>query len=75
MDRIVVSDALKTELDGLFGAVELIDATGTPLGQFVPQFVKLQDDGCPYSERELEQARAEHGGRPLAEIWKSLGVR
>jgi hypothetical protein len=41
----------------------------------VPQFVRLQDDGCPYSEMELEQARAEHGGRPLAEIWKSLGVR
>jgi hypothetical protein len=75
MDRIIISDALKTELDGHFGPVELIDATGLPLGQFLPQFVKLQDDGCPYTERELEQARAEHGGRPLKEIWKSLGVR
>ena len=75
MDQIVVSDAIKTELDGLFGPVELIDTTGMPIGQFVPKFVKLQDDGCPYSESELEQARAEHGGRPLAEIWKSLGVR
>jgi hypothetical protein len=72
---MIVSDAMKTELDGLFAPVELIDRTGMPLGQFVPQFVKLQDDGCPYSEGELEQARAEHGGRPLAEIWKSLGVR
>ena len=75
MNRIVVSNALKNELDGLFGPVELVDTTGTPLGQFVPQFVKLAHDGCPYTESELEQAKAEQGGRPLAEIWRSLNAK
>ena len=75
MNQIVVSDTLKTELDGLLGPVELIDAAGVPLGAFVPQFTHPQDDGCPYSESELEQARAERGGRLLSEIWKSLGIQ
>jgi hypothetical protein len=75
MDRIIVGDTLRTELVGLNGPVEFVDNAGVPLGQFLPRFVKLADDGCPYSEAELEQARAEHGGRPLAEIWKSLGVQ
>jgi len=75
MDRIVVSEAIKSELGGLAGPVELVDARGVPIGQFVPQFVKLEDDGCPYSETELEQARTEPGGRPLTEIWKSLDAK
>ena len=75
MDQIVVSNALKCELDGLFRPVELVDTTGTPLGQFVPHFVKLERDDCPYTESELEQAKAEQGGRPLAEIWKSLNAK
>jgi len=75
MEQIVVSNALKSELDGLFGPVELVDAAGTPLGQFVPHFVKLEQDDCPYTESELEQAKAEQGGRTLTEIWKSLNAK
>jgi hypothetical protein len=75
MNRIIVSDALKSELDSLFAPVELVDMTGSPIGQFVPHFVKWEHDGCPYSESELEQARAERGGRSLADIWKSLDAK
>ncbi|MGO9115827.1 MAG: hypothetical protein ACLP9L_42010 [Thermoguttaceae bacterium] len=75
MDRIIVSNALKSELDALYAPVELVDTTGAPIGQFVPHCVKLEHDDCPYSESELEQARAERGGRPLAEIWKSLNAK
>jgi hypothetical protein len=75
MERIIVSDALKSELDALFAPVELVDMTGAPIGQFVPHFVNVKYDDCPYSEGDLEQSRVEAGGRPLAEIWKSLDAK
>ncbi len=75
MDRIVVSEAFRIQLDGLSGPVQLVDSAGVPIGQFVPTFVKLDDYDCPYSEAELEKMRSERGGRPLVEIWKSLDAK
>ena len=31
------------------------------------------EDGCPYSADELARMRRQADGRPLAEIWRSLG--
>ena len=78
MTQIVVSSALQAELAGISGTVELIDAAGVPVGQFVPRYpryMKLADYGCPYTEEELEQARQQKGGRTLAEIWQSLDAK
>jgi len=75
MNRIIVNDPLKTQLDGLVAPVEMIDEAGRPLGHFVPRQGIRASDECPYSEEELQRMRAEQTGRPLPEIWKSLGAK
>jgi hypothetical protein len=74
MKKIIVSSAPKAELNGVNEPVEPVDTEEVPVGKFEPRFITLHDDQCPYTEEELEQARQEKGGRPLAEIWKSLGA-
>jgi hypothetical protein len=32
-------------------------------------------DECPYTPDQLEAMRGEQGGRPLSEVWKSLGAK
>jgi hypothetical protein len=75
MNRITVEDPLKTQFDGLAGPVEMIDSTGRRLGHFVPAAPAPATDDCPYSPEELERMRGEREGRPLSEIWRSLGVQ
>lgn len=75
MNRITVDDPLKAQLDGLVGPAEVIDKTGRRLGHFVPAAATLPADGCPYSPEDLQRMRSEEGGRPLEEIWKSLGAK
>jgi len=75
MDRIVVTEAFRSILDGVSAPVELIDESGVPIGQFVPPYAKLDGDGCPYSALELERAKSEPGGRSLGEIWATLNVK
>ena len=75
MKTIIVSSALRAELNGIDVPVELVDAEGVPVGQFAPRFIRPENDGCPYSEEELAKRSARRGGRPLAEIWKSLGAK
>ena len=70
MNRITVDDALKSRLDG---PVEVCDAHGHVLGHLVPIAAFGRPDDCPYSSHELNRMRAENGGRPLDEIWKSGG--
>ena len=48
--------------------------SGRPLGHFVPRQGVTASDECPYSKEELQRMRAEQTGRPLSEIWKSLGA-
>ena len=75
MTRITVDDSLSRQL-GLVGqTVELCNSAGLSLGHFVPAFTPHPEDNCPYSVEELAKMRAEEGGRPLAEIWKDLGVK
>lgn len=75
MNRIIVDDSLKSRLDGVVEPVEVCDADGQMLGHFVPIAALGRPDGCPYSTDELNRMRGEDGGRPLAEIWKSLGAK
>jgi hypothetical protein len=72
-NRITIDQSLKTQLQGLAGPVELLDESGRMLGHFVPRMAG-SDDECPYSAEELEAMRAESGGRPLPEIWRTLGA-
>ena len=73
MTQITVHQPLTSQLDGLVGPVEFVDESGRRIGHFLPVEVRDTDE-CPYSPAELDQMRREAGGRPLLEIWKSLGV-
>jgi hypothetical protein len=74
MNRIMIEDPLKGQFAALIEPVEIVDQTGRSLGHFVPTHAMLASDECPYSAEELERMRSEEGGRPLSEIWKSLGA-
>ena len=73
MHRITIDDALRAQLDGWSVAVEICDASGRTLGQFVPASPVRDSDNCPYDAEELARMQHEEGGRTLPEIWKSLG--
>ena len=75
MNRIIVYEPLKGQLGGAAQPVELVDESGRRLGHFVPTRIAEPADECPYSPEQLDEMRSERGGRPLKEIWKSLGVK
>jgi hypothetical protein len=75
MNRIMIDNPLKAQLAALIGPVEVVDETGRSLGHFVPTQATIASDECPYSAEELQRMRSEEGGRPLVEIWKSLGAK
>jgi len=75
MNRITIGQPLTTQLENLAVPVEMVDETGRRLGHFVPQLATIGSEDCPYSSQELDAMRAEQGGRPLSEIWKSLGAK
>jgi hypothetical protein len=75
--KVIVDGALRSKLAGLTDQVELCDDAENPLGYFIPaELYKELVYGSiriPYSDEEIARRRQEKGGRPLAEIWKSLG--
>jgi hypothetical protein len=77
MHKVVVDPDLRAKLGGLADQVELCDESGQTFGHFLPADKYLQlvlaSDGCPYTQEELARFQQETGGRPLAEIWQSLG--
>lgn len=81
MQTIVLDPELRAKLNGLDQEVEIRDEAGKTVGHYVPEALYRKmlyaaaEAACPYSEEELERMRHETGGRPLAEIWKSLGVK
>ena len=76
MTRIVVSDAATlAQFQVLAGAVEVCDPTGKVLGTYSPQRADPTPPSTvksPYSAAQLDEFEQE-SGRPLTEIWKSLG--
>ncbi len=75
MTRITVDDLLSVQLGQVGQTVEICNTAGLAIGHFVPITPQSVHDGCPYSQEELAEMFAEEGGRPLAEIWKELGVK
>ena len=75
MNRIMIESPLEAQLAGLVQPVEVVDGTGRSLGHFVPTQATITSDDCPYSKEELARMRSAEGGRPLAEIWKSLETK
>ena len=76
MTKVIVDDVLSAKLNGLREQVQLCDATGRALGQFLPESVYLEllsaSDDMRVTDDELDRRRREPA-RPLAEIWNSLG--
>jgi len=79
MSKLILDADLKARLNGLSEEVEVCDESGRTVGRFLPEavfedllYTALAAEG-PHSKEELKRRRHESGGRPLAEIWRSLG--
>ncbi|MBW3597817.1 MAG: hypothetical protein KY475_11150 [Planctomycetes bacterium] len=75
MTRIVVDSALLTRLQGLNRRIEFCDTDGRTLGVFEPSpdaVFGTGVDGSPFTREELEEARKQRTGRPLADILRDL---
>jgi hypothetical protein len=77
MSKLILSEAQRSQLNGLTEQTEVYDEAGQPLGVFLPREVYRELIAAWsqtwVSEGELEQLSRETSGRTLAEIWKSLG--
>jgi hypothetical protein len=76
MSEIVVSSAVGQQFAAVTLPVDVRDEQGKLLGHFVPEpdhetLARLQPQ---IDEAEIRRRLAAGGGRPLAEIWKDLGV-
>ena len=75
MNRVMLDPVVCSQLGGFGAPVEVVDPEGRCVGHFLPGPNALAAYDCPYSPEELEQMRAERGGRSLDEIWKSIGAK
>lgn len=73
MQQITLTAPLVGQFIASGHPIEILDEAGHRLGHFVPQVVSA--DACPYSAAELAAMKAEQSGRPLSEVWQSLGDR
>ena len=81
-EKIVLDEMLEAKLNGLNKEMEICDQAGRTVGHFLPPDVYKKllyawvMSQRPISDEELERRRRESKGkgRPLAEIWKDLGV-
>jgi hypothetical protein len=77
MTKVMVDDAIRAKLNGLNGQIEFCDRSGESLGHFLPNnlYKELLAAWAKVhiTDEEVQRARQQTGGRPLAEIWKSLG--
>lgn len=69
MTRVMIDESMCSKLAGVHEEAELVDSAGQVVGHFVP----AGEFTPPFTEDEMERRRQEPGGRPLVEIWKSLG--
>jgi hypothetical protein len=77
MNKVVLDEVLRSRLNGLDAPMELCDPSGRTIGHVLPHdvYIKLLYElaRVQTTEEELDRISREPGGRPLAEIWKSLG--
>lgn len=70
--QIIVDSHMRAQLAGLNGPVSICDDAGNVLGIFAPNPPDYSKIKIPYTEEELDAARKETGGRPLADILRDL---
>ncbi len=81
MKKVIVEPTLRSQFNGLTEPMELCDEKGQTVGHFLPVelYWKLNyaaaEAACPFSMEEIERRRQETGARPLADLWKTLGVQ
>lgn len=77
MSRVILDHQLRSKLNGVDEQVEFCDESGNIVGRFVPEALYRELlvawSKSRLSDEELARRRQEPRGRPLAEIWKSLG--
>jgi hypothetical protein len=77
MTKLTLDDFLRAKLNGLNEQMEVCDETGLQLGYFLPRDIyQLMVDAWVrtwVSDEEMDRLSRETEGRPLAEIWESLG--
>ena len=81
MIPLTVNKEIAAALGGYVDAVEVRDEEGRVLGHFLPDLTPETRDVYEHPEKYFDLAeierieREERGqGRPLAELWKELGV-
>jgi hypothetical protein len=78
MSQLVISDAVRAELERATEPVDLVDQSGHTVGHYIPQTSPVTEPLCPWeptlTEEEIDR-RVSQGGRSLSEIWKRLGVK
>jgi hypothetical protein len=76
MNKLVLDPAVRSQLNGLNGEVELCDEEGRTVGFFVPANLRerLWYDWAKaqFTDDELERARRQPGGRTTAEVLERL---
>ncbi len=79
MGKLTLDSDLRNKLGTLGEPVEFCDEAGQVVGHFLPAplyedlFYAALAAESPHTKEELKRRHQERGGRPLAEIWKSLG--
>ena len=76
MQTVTLDSSTRAKLHNLTELIEVRDEAGRVLGHFLPierPPAAVVGRTCPHTDEEIEQLRRQTGGRPLAEIWHSLG--
>ena len=71
MTRITIPVEIINQVRAATGPIEFVDEQG----KTVATGVTPAHDDCPHSEDDLRRILRDEPARPLAEIWKSLGVK
>ena len=82
-EKLVVDEALQARLNGLNKEIEFCDGSGRTLGHFLPPdlYKKMlyawaeSQSGITMEELQRRCRENKGKGRPLADIWKDLGVK
>jgi hypothetical protein len=79
MDKLILDPTIASIMRSATSEVELCDASGQTLGYFVPAAERERAlyawAAAQFTDEELERARREPDGLPLAEILKNLRAR
>ncbi len=75
MTQMSLDDFINSRCVGLPGPVEIVDATGRPLGQFTPTAKRMPSNVNPFTPEQLAEMMSDDEGGSLEEVWKRLGAK